>query len=260
MDLGAVVLLGSFILLMIIRIPIAFSLGISSLITCLYSDIPLSPLAQRMIASLDSFPLMTIPFFVLAGHIMSEGGIARRIVEFANILVGRMRGGLAMVNVVASMFFGGTTGSSVADVASVGPVLIPMMESKGYQRDFAVAVTVCASTTGIILPPSHNAIIYAVAAGGVVSIGSMFLAGYLPGLLIALGLMAVSYVLAVKRGYQREKAEGMARKLACHEKRLPEPDRGSHHCRRHRHGDLYRNRIGSGGLSLCLPAYHPVLP
>ena len=162
------------------------------------------PLAQRMVASLDSFPLMTIPFFVLAGHIMSDGGIARRIVDFSNILVGRMRGGLAMVNIVGSMFFGGTTGSSVADVASIGPVMIPMMERKGYGKDFAVAVTVCASTTGIILPPSHNAIIYAVAAGGAVSIGGMFLAGYIPGLLIALGLMTVSYFLALKRGYAKE--------------------------------------------------------
>ncbi|MDR3592643.1 MAG: TRAP transporter large permease [Negativicutes bacterium] len=210
MDLGAWILLGSFIGLMIFRVPIAFSLGIASLITCLYAGIPLAPLAQRMVASLNSFPLMTIPFFVLAGHIMSDGGIAKRIVDFASVLVGRMRGGLAMVNIVGSMFFGGTTGSSVADVASVGPVLIPMMERKGYGKDFAVSVTVCASTTGIILPPSHNAIIYAVAAGGVVSIGAMFLAGYLPGLLIALGLMAVSYVLALKRGYQSEPPVGLA--------------------------------------------------
>ena len=209
MGLGAWILLGSFLALMIIRVPIAFSLGISSLITCLYAGIPLLPLGQRMVASLDSFPLMTIPFFVLAGHIMAEGGIARRIVDFANILVGRLRGGLAMVNIVASMFFGGTTGSSVADVASVGPVLIPMMERKGYGKDFAVSVTVCASTTGIILPPSHNAIIYAVAAGGVVSIGSMFLAGYIPGLLIGIGLMAVSFVLAVRRGYEKEHARGL---------------------------------------------------
>ena len=208
MGLGAWILLGSFVALMIVRVPIAFSLGIASLITCLYGGIPLLPLGQRMVASLDSFPLMTIPFFVLAGHIMAEGGIARRIVDFANILVGRLRGGLAMVNIVASMFFGGTTGSSVADVASVGPVLIPMMERKGYGKDFAVSVTVCASTTGIILPPSHNAIIYAVAAGGVVSIGSMFLAGYIPGLLIGIGLMAVSFVLAVRRGYEKEQARG----------------------------------------------------
>ena len=207
MGLGAWVLLGSFIALMIIRVPIAFSLGIASLITCLYSGIPLFPLGQRMVASLYSFPLMTIPFFVLAGHIMSEGGIAKRIVDFADILVGRMRGGLAMVDIVGSMFFGGTTGSSVADVASIGPVLIPMMESKGYEKDFAVSVTVAASTTGIILPPSHNAIIYAVAAGGSVSIGALFLAGYIPGLLIGLGLMAMSFVLSVMRGYQKEPAK-----------------------------------------------------
>lgn len=209
MDLGVWILLGSFVFLMVIRVPIAFSLGISSVITCFYCDIPLTPIAQRMVASLDSFALMTIPFFILAGHIMSQGGIATRIVNFASVLVGRMRGGLAMVNIVASMFFGGTTGSSVADVASVGPVLIPMMESKGYGKDFAVSVTVCASTTGIILPPSHNAIIFAVAAGGSVSIGAMFLAGYIPGLLIGLGLMTVSYLLALKRGYAKEPARSL---------------------------------------------------
>ncbi len=209
MDLGVWLLLGSFIFLMVIRIPIAFSLGISSLVTCFYLDIPFTPIAQRMVASLDSFALMTIPFFILAGHIMSQGGIANRIVNFASVLVGRMRGGLAMVDIVASMFFGGTTGSSVADVASVGPVLIPMMESKGYGKDFAVSVTVCASTTGIILPPSHNAIIFAVAAGGSVSIGAMFLAGYIPGLLIGLGLMTVSYFLALKRGYAKEPARSL---------------------------------------------------
>lgn len=204
MDFGAWLLLGSFLCLMVIRVPIAFSLGISSLITCLYSGIPLTPLAQRMVASLDSFPLMTIPFFIFAGHIMAEGGIAKRILDFASILVGRLRGGLAMINIVGSMFFGGTTGSSVADVASIGPVLIPMMEKKGYGKDFAVAVTVCASTTGIILPPSHNAILYAVAAGGTVSIGAMFLAGYVPGLMIGLGMMIVSYFLALSRGYEKE--------------------------------------------------------
>ena len=206
---GAVVLIGSFLVLLIIRIPIAFCLGIASLVTCWYSNIPFTPVAQKMVASMDSFPLMTIPFFILAGHIMAEGGIARRIVDFANILVGRMRGGLAMVNIVASMFFGGTTGSSVADVASIGPVLIPMMERKGYSTPFAVAVTVCASTTGIILPPSHNAIIYAVAAGGTVSIGALFLAGYVPGVMIAFGLMLVSYILALKYGYEKEPPKNM---------------------------------------------------
>ena len=214
MDVGAWLLLGSFFCLMIVRVPIAFSLGISSLITCLYSGIPLTPLAQRMVASLDSFPLMTIPFFILAGHIMAEGGIAKRILDFASILVGRLRGGLAMINIVGSMFFGGTTGSSVADVASIGPVLIPMMEKKGYGKDFAVAVTVCASTTGIILPPSHNAILYAVAAGGTVSIGAMFLAGYVPGLMIGLGMMIVSYFLALSRGYEKESAKSFSESWA----------------------------------------------
>jgi hypothetical protein len=223
------------------------------LITCLYSGIPLLPLGQRMVASLYSFPLMTIPFFVLAGHIMSEGGIAKRIVDFADILVGRMRGGLAMVNIVGSMFFGGTTGSSVADVASIGPVLIPMMESKGYEKDFAVSVTVCASTTGIILPPSHNAIIYAVAAGGTVSIGALFLAGYIPGLMIGLGLMSMSFVLSLMRGYQKEPAKSWKQSW-------PQSDGGGNYRRRDRLRHLYRHRIRSDRLSLRPRSYHAVLP
>jgi len=141
----------------------------------------------------------------LAGLIMNKGGIARRIVNFAYIIVGPLPGGLAMVNVVQAMFFGGITGSSVADVSSIGPMIIPMMEEKGYDRDFACALTACGSVQGVVIPPSHNIILYAMVVGGGVSIGKLFLAGYIPGISLCVALMVASLILAIKRGYPREK-------------------------------------------------------
>jgi tripartite ATP-independent transporter DctM subunit len=159
---------------------------------------------QKLCDTLDNFSLMAIPFFILAGQIMSDSGIARRLVEFSGILVGRIRGGLAFVNIVASMFFGGMSGSSVADTASIGSILIPSMVKKGYDRDYSIAVTVTSSTQGLIIPPSHNAIIFAYAAGGL-SIARIFLAGAIPGVMIGLFLMIPSYIIAVKRNYPVEK-------------------------------------------------------
>jgi tripartite ATP-independent transporter DctM subunit len=203
------VLLGSFALLLLLGVPIAMALGIASLATVLsfplFGSRALPPLivAQRMANGINSTPLLAIPFFILAGQIMAEGGIAQRFVDFARVLVGPLRGGLAMVNIVASMLFGGASGSSVADVSANGSILIPMMEKKGYDTDFSVGVTVASSTQGLIIPPSHNAVIYSLAAGGV-SIGALFLGGYIPGILIGLGLMLASYIIAVKRDYPRE--------------------------------------------------------
>jgi tripartite ATP-independent transporter DctM subunit len=153
-----------------------------------------------MANGVNSTPLLAIPFFILAGLIMAEGGIATRLVEFSRVLVGPIRGGLAHVNVVASMLFGGTSGSAVADVSSNGSILIPMMKQKGYDADFSVGITVASSVQGIIIPPSHNAVIYSLAAGGV-SISALFLAGYLPGVMIGIFLMLAGYVLALRRGY-----------------------------------------------------------
>jgi tripartite ATP-independent transporter DctM subunit len=203
------VLLGGFALLLVLGVPIAMALGIASLATVLsfplFGSRALPPLivAQRMANGINSIPLLAIPFFILAGQIMAEGGIAQRFVDFARVLVGPLRGGLAMVNIVASMLFGGASGSSVADVSANGSILIPMMQKKGYDTDFSVGVTVASSTQGLIIPPSHNAVIYSLAAGGV-SIGALFLGGYIPGILIGLGLMIASYIIAVKRDYPRE--------------------------------------------------------
>ena len=194
------VLLGGVALLMLLGVPIAIALGIACLATVLTLDLPPLIVAQRMANGVNSTPLLAIPFFILAGLIMAEGGIATRLVEFARVLVGPIRGGLAMVNVVSSMLFGGASGSAVADVSANGSILIPMMKKKGYDADFSVGVTVASSVQGIIIPPSHNAVIYSLAAGGV-SISALFLAGYVPGIMIGAALMLACYVLALRRGY-----------------------------------------------------------
>lgn len=197
---GRIVLFSSFVLFMMVRMPIAFCLSISSLLTAMYLNLPIMVIFQRMSAGINAFSLIAIPFFILAGQIMAEGGIAQKIVEFSNILIGRVRGGLAMVNILASMFFGGVSGSSVADTSSIGAFLIPMMVQQGYDRDFSIAVTITSSTLGIIIPPSHNMIIYSLAAGGV-SVGALFMAGYIPGIMVGLAQMLVAYIISVKRNY-----------------------------------------------------------
>ncbi len=200
----AIVLVGLFLLLALVGMPIAFCLAVSSLVTAWVMGFPAVVVAQRITTGLQSFPLIAIPLFVLAGGIMAKGGVARRIVDFAYVIVGPLRGGLAMVNCIQSMFFGGVSGSAIADISSTGPILIPMMTEKGYDRDFSTAITVASATQGIIIPPSHNMIIYAMAAGGV-SVGQLFLAGYIPGIMIGIALMITCYFFALKRGYPRER-------------------------------------------------------
>ncbi|HPF85814.1 MAG TPA: TRAP transporter large permease subunit, partial [Aminivibrio sp.] len=167
-------LLGSFAVFLVLKVPITFSLAVSSIITAVYLKIPLMAIMQQMVQGVNSFSLLAIPFFIVAGEMMGEGGISRRLIAFSNLLVGRVRGGLAQVNVLASMFFGGISGSAVADVSSIGTILIPMMKKEGYDADYSVAVTVTSACQGIIIPPSHNMIIYSLAAGGV-SVGRLFL-------------------------------------------------------------------------------------
>jgi tripartite ATP-independent transporter DctM subunit len=197
--------LGVFIVLLIFRVPITFSLIISAIATGIYLNVPLMAVVQRMAQGVMNFSLLAIPFFILAGGIMGYGGITGRIINFSNVLIGGVRGGLAQVNVLASMFFGGISGSAVADVSSIGVMLIPMMDKKGYDTDYSVAVTVTSACQGIIIPPSHNMIIYAFAAGGGISIGRLFLGGFIPGVILGLSLMIISFVIAVKRGYPKEK-------------------------------------------------------
>ncbi|WP_373895063.1 TRAP transporter large permease [Virgibacillus natechei] len=197
-----VILIGSFLVMLIFRIPIALSLILSSLATGLYMELDLSALIQQMVGGLNSFSLLAIPFFVLAGEIMNEGGISRRLINFSNVIIGKIRGGLALVNVLASTFFGGISGSAIADTSSVGSVMIPMMKKQGYDSGFSVASTVASSAQGVMIPPSHNMIIYSTAAGGV-SVGALFMGGLVPGLLLGLALMVIVYILSVKRNYPK---------------------------------------------------------
>ncbi|MDF1585061.1 TRAP transporter large permease [Marinimicrococcus flavescens] len=200
---GPVILIGGLFLLILLNVPIAFALGLSALAAAWWVGIPLEAVLLKVSGGVHSFALLAIPFFVLAGAIMAEGGIAVRLVNLANVFVGFIRGGLAMVNILASMFFGGISGSSVADTSSIGTIMIPMMKRQGYDDAFSVNVTITSSTQGIIIPPSHNAIIYAYAAGGTVSIAQLFLAGILPGVMVGVGLMVLTFVLASMRGYPK---------------------------------------------------------
>ncbi|PKM49661.1 MAG: hypothetical protein CVV02_15020 [Firmicutes bacterium HGW-Firmicutes-7] len=196
------ILLISFIILLMLKVPVTFSLALSTVLTALYYQVPLMTIMLKMVKGIESSSLMAIPFFIIAGEIMGAGGISRRLIEFANVMVGRVRGGLAQVNILASMFFGGISGSAVADVSSIGAILIPMMKKSGYDDDYSVAVTVTSSCQGVIIPPSHNMIIYSLAAGGV-SVGKLFLGGLIPGIILGIALMILSYFIAVKRGYPK---------------------------------------------------------
>jgi tripartite ATP-independent transporter DctM subunit len=203
-DPAVYILLGSFLFMLFIRIPIAFSLGLSTMFTAFYVGLPPMVVMQQMVKGINSFSLMAIPFFIIAGEIMGQGGISDRLIKFSNVIIGWMRGGLAMVNILASMFFGGISGSSVADVSSIGSIMIPMMEKKGYDKDYSINVTITSSVQGIIIPPSHNMIIYSLAAGGGISVAKLFLGGIVPGVLLGIALMILSYAIAVKRDYPRE--------------------------------------------------------
>ncbi|HRD97541.1 MAG TPA: TRAP transporter large permease [Rubrivivax sp.] len=201
--MDAFVLLGSFFLLMMLGMPVAYALGLAALVGALWIELPLDAVMIQLAAGVNKFSLLAIPFFVFAGAIMAEGGMARRLVAFAGVLVGFIRGGLSLVNIIASTFFGAISGSSVADTASIGSVLIPEMEKKGYPRDFAAAVTVSGSVQAILIPPSHNAVIYSLAAGGTVSIAALFMAGVLPGLLMGATLAALCLVIARKKNFPK---------------------------------------------------------
>lgn len=206
--MGLFILLGLFALCVVIGMPVAFGLGVASVAVFFYEGLPVMIAFQRIISGISIFALMAIPFFIFAGELMFHGGIAMRLVRLASSAVGAMRGGLGVVNVMSSMLFGGISGSAIADISALGSILIPVMKEKGYDDDYAVNVTVTSSLAGIIIPPSHNMIIYAVAAGGGMSISKLFLAGFVPGVLMCICLAVVSYLVAVKRGYQSEAFPG----------------------------------------------------
>lgn len=201
-SIAIMVLLISFLVMIFLRFPIAYAVALSSMFCLLYQGLPLTTICQQMVKGISSFSLMAVPFFITMGVLMGSGGISEKLIALADACVGWMTGGMAMVNIVASYFFGGISGSASADTASLGSILIPMMVEQGYDDDFSTAVTITSSCEGLLVPPSHNMVIYAMSAGGV-SVGSLFLAGYLPGALLAVSLMIGSYIISKKRNYPK---------------------------------------------------------
>jgi tripartite ATP-independent transporter DctM subunit len=201
--MNAFILLGSFALLCALGVPVAYALGLAALIAAFWVDIPLEAVILKISDGTDDFALLAIPFFVLAGAIMAEGGMAARLINLARIFVGAVRGGLAYVNILASSLFGCISGSSVADTASIGSVMIPQMVKAGYPRVYSTNVTICGSVQALLIPPSHNAVIYSLAAGGTISVAHLFLAGIFPGLLFGLCLIGLVAWTAHKRDLPR---------------------------------------------------------
>jgi tripartite ATP-independent transporter DctM subunit len=207
--MDVLVLLGSFTVLCFMGVPVAYSLGLSAVLAALWMGIPLEAIALKTSDGMDDFPLLAIPFFILAGAIMAEGGMAERIINLARIFVGFIRGGLALVNILASTMFGCISGSSVADTASIGSVMIPQMIKSGYPRLFAVNVTISGSLQPLLIPPSHNMVIYSLAAGGSVSVAHLFIGGIIPGLLLGAALMALCLYIAYRDNLPKGEPIGM---------------------------------------------------
>ena len=200
------ILLGSFAVLCALGVPVAYALGLAAICAALWVDIPLEAVMLKISDGTDDFALLAIPFFVLAGAIMAEGGMAARLINLARIFVGFIRGGLALVNIMASSLFGCISGSSVADTSAIGSVMIPQMVKAGFPRVFATNVTICGSVQALLIPPSHNAVIYSLAAGGTISVAHLFLAGIFPGLLFGLCLIGLVLWISHKRGYPKGEA------------------------------------------------------
>ncbi|SLN52068.1 Sialic acid TRAP transporter permease protein SiaT [Pseudoruegeria aquimaris] len=208
--MGLLILLGTFAVGVVIGAPVAFAMGIAAAAAFWFEGFPMLITFQRATAGVSVFSLLAIPFFVFAGEIMLHGGIAKRLVTLASALVGHLKGGLAMVNIFSSMLFGGISGSAVADISALGSLLVPVMKERGYRPDFAVNVTVTSSIAGIVIPPSHNMIIFAVAAGGGISVSKLFLAGVLPGVLMCCALAVAAWILSIKHNYPAEPFPGWA--------------------------------------------------
>ena len=190
------ILIGGFCILCLMGMPVAYALGLAAIFAALWIDLPLEAVMLKTSDGMDDFALLAIPFFILAGGIMAEGGMATRIVNLAKVFVGFIRGGLALVNILASTFFGCISGSSVADTAAIGSVMIPQMIKAGYPRLFAVNVTIAGSLQPLLIPPSHNAVIYSLAAGGTISVAHLFIAGIIPGVMLGLSLMILCFYIA----------------------------------------------------------------
>ena len=245
------ILFGVFTLLMLIGTPIAFCLGVASFATVLYMGLPPLVVFQRLNSGMSVFSLLAIPFFIYAGDLMVRGGIAQKIVAFAASLVGHLRGGLGQVNIVTATLFGGISGSAVAEAAAVGGLMIPQMKARGYGADYAVNVTSMAALIALLLPPSHNMIIYSISAGGKISIADLFTAGIIPGLLLAAALMVTAYFVARRRGYPTEPFPGFLAVGASAGGRGARPAAHRHHLRRRALRRLHRHRKLLHRRALC---------
>jgi len=207
------ILMGGFAVLCLLGMPVAYALGLAAILTALWVNLPLEAVMLKTSDGMDDFALLAIPFFILAGGIMAEGGMAERLVNLAKVFVGFLRGGLALVNILASTFFGCISGSSVADTASIGSVMIPQMIKNGYPRLFAVNVTIAGSLQPLLIPPSHNAVIYSLAAGGTISVAHLFIAGIIPGLLLGLSLMFLCFYIARRDNFPKGEVIPLRRAL-----------------------------------------------
>ncbi|MFN3362574.1 MAG: TRAP transporter large permease [Allorhizobium sp.] len=207
------ILFGTFAFLMLLGMPIAFCLGIASLATVIYIGIPPIVVFQQLNSGMNVFAMMAIPFFIFAGDLMVRGGIAFRLIRFASGFVGHMRGGLGQVNIVSSTLFGGISGSAVADASAIGGLMVPQMAARGYDRGYAVNVTISSALIALMIPPSHNMILYSISAGGTVSVADLFTAGIIPGMLLTIALMVTAYVVARRRGYPAEPFPGFSKLL-----------------------------------------------
>ena len=227
------ILIGGFAVLCLLGMPVAYALGLSAILAALWIDLPLEAVMLKTSDGMDDFALLAIPFFILAGGIMAEGGMAERLVNLAKVFVGFIRGGLALVNILASTFFGCISGSSVADTASIGSVMIPQMIKNGYPRLFAVNVTIAGSLQPLLIPPSHNAVIYSLAAGGTISVAHLFIAGIIPGLLLGLSLMVLCSIIAHRDNFPKGEVDPAAARAHDRRRGVLGPAHRLHHHRRH---------------------------
>ncbi len=208
MTVAVAILFGTLLALLFLGVPVGFALISASLVTVLYLDLPSIIVVQQTVAGANAASLIAIPLFIFAGELMMRGGISERLIAFASSLVGHLRGGLGQVNVLASLFFGGVSGSAIADVSAIGGTMIPQMVKRGFDRDFAVNVSMTAALVALLVPPSHNLILYSASAGGSISIADLFAAGIVPALLLTVTLLLVTWIIAKRRGYAVEPFPG----------------------------------------------------
>ena len=229
--------------------PVAYALGIASILAALWIGIPLEAVMLKVSGGMSGFSLLAIPFFILAGAIMAVGGMAERLVNLAKVFVGFIRGGMALVNILASTMFGCISGSSVADTAAVGSVMIPQMIKNGYPRLFAVNVTISGSLQPLLVPPSHNMIIYSIAAGGTISVAHLFMAGIIPALLLGLSLIILVLIIAYRNDYPKGEVVPLRQALKIAARCDLGHGHHRHHPRRHSLGRLHADRGRRGRLS-----------